>query len=303
MTDGRTREAFSSEALNVRGALAHVVLTGASHAPEPEAHPWFSAIAQTGGLIWSGGLSVVADTGEERPLPPMARLVRPTTLRRVVLRLPGEESDVVEHPDLNAGDGIERFDVTDASLPWVELEGKIWSRPVRLRLRPDAAAGRRAAALALGQRFELTPAQRRLLALHGGALSEQTSFVVAELGARDAPPALNRGRTNCRLGRSHRARPPRVRSCGVAIGVNMAQARAQLRAIAEHELARCGAPAVSGRRARVLIETTRSEIVDLAAIGLSKAQTRCVETALWQVDLPEAFGSIEHEHWDEDMTI
>ena len=302
LTDGRTRHAFSSRTLDL-GALAHVVLSGGANHPSPESHPWFDPVAASGGLIWFGGLAVEAGSGVEHPLPAMARLVRPTTLRRVVLHSPGEDEATVEHGDMNAGDGIERFDVTDAPLPWVELEGKIWSRPVRLRLRPSLPAGRRAAALALGQGFELTSTQRRALALHGGALREHTSFVVAEPGARGAPPALNHGGRSGRLGRSHRARPPRVRSCGVSISVNMDEARAQLRALAEQALARCGAPAVTGRRAGLHVETTKDEIVDLSVTGVSKAVAGCVQSALWDAELPRVFHSIDHERWDEDLSI
>lgn len=304
LTDARMREAFSTATLNVGGALAHVVVSGTRHHPaEAEDHAWFPAIAETGGLVWFGEFSVDADSGEEHPLPAMSRLVRPTTLRRVVLRTPGQEHEVEERLDMGAGEGIERFTVTGASMPWVQLEGKIWSRPVRLRLRPNAEAGRRAAALALGRGFDLTPSQRRQLALHGGALSEHTSFVFGDPGARSAPAALRAGRGTGRLGRSHRARPPRVRSCGVAIRVDMDEAREQLRSLAEHAFARCGAPAVTGRRGALAIETTKSEIVDVAVRGLSKAQTGCVESALWEADLPDTFRLIEHERWDEDLSI
>ena len=83
----------------------------------------------------------------------------------------------------------------------------------------------------------------------------------------------------------------------------MDEARAQLRTFAEQALSRCGAPGVAGRRAGLRMETTKDEIVDLSVTGLSKAVAGCVESALWDVELPRMFHSIEHERWDEDLSI
>jgi hypothetical protein len=63
---------------------------------------------------------------------------------------------------------------------------------------------------------------------------------------------------------------------------------------------RCGGDT---RHARVLLETTRVEVVDIVNVTADDAhasEIRCLREAAWSLELPDAFSS-PHDTWTVDL--
>jgi hypothetical protein len=303
LTDTRMRSAFTEEALidGLGDVLTHVVVTGTRFSMGAEEHPWFEVVGRTGGLLWLGGHSITSDEPTVRRLrPAMARLVRPRRLLDPEVIHPGIEESLRHPRDLEAGEGIEELRIVERPIPWVELRGRLWSRPVRLRLRPDPQAGRRWAAIALRARLELTDRERLMLALHGGALSEQTNLVVSGAGQWTEPSPSSRT-AHPTFGHHRSRRPPRVRMSRPGTPGPSPDARKEVRRIIALAARACGLRPGDATGARVHLETTQLEIVDVEVTGLAETTSHCVTEALWRHDLPESLAIYWRESWTEDL--
>jgi von Willebrand factor type A domain len=300
LSDARTRRAFDTGdiQLTLRDALGHAVVSG-RRAASGEA--WEAAIEASGGLVWTGSHTLLANasgTGarELRPTPSMARLVRPQRVLDVELRVPGDEPEI--HADLRAGEGIDSLVLRREPTPFIELRGRLWSRPLRVVLRASPADNARWAALALSSDLELSPKERERLAWRGHALSEHLSFVVGAQGRREEPtPDVSLRGVSGHGRSSHGSRAPRVRMGHGMPALDWVDLRARTRARAAQALRGCEVDS----RAHVELETTDRELVDVLVKGLPQEASKCVAERLWAWRVPAAFAPVRSHRWRIDL--
>ncbi|MEZ4380331.1 MAG: VWA domain-containing protein [Nannocystaceae bacterium] len=292
LTDALTRESLTPArmrgALATTGALVHVGLpwsAGRSELVRDDAHAWSPATRATGGLVWEAAIG--ADT-EGRGRAVFEEWVRPMRIDHLKVAIPGlGEADLEVPESLAEGEGLRDLRLHAAALPWVRIEGELWTAPLREVFSREHAHGRLWSALIFGSALlhELTEAEMMPLALHGGAVSPVTSYLAIEPGVRPSTEGLDEGEgiglgslglaghAACGGGPAHAAGRPDPRIW----------LRGQLARLRES----CGAPAL-----QLTLETTRDEVVAVSA-QLSGASdpvaARCVEEGVWAWSLPAHF--------------
>lgn len=298
-TDTRTRSSLSVAQLaataRAKKTIVHLVHldNGAPALRRDDEHPWTPVARPSGGVFWQGSASVQADRAQD-----MGRvyeeLARPVRIHH--LRVSGSAASFGDPPfatTLNEGEGLVDYRIRAERLRWVEIEGELWAKPVRRRLRPDAAEGKLWSALVFGSSRlgELSEPEMMVLAEKGGAVSPVTSYLAIEPGVRPSTEGLDWGSGqgfgsgHGRLGRSHRARPVRVR-----MGAMIDPATFLREKLGEAKK-RCGGAASN---AEISLETTFAEVVDVPTIkldpGANPALAPCLEEATWALDLPSVFA-------------
>ncbi|MCA9625703.1 MAG: VWA domain-containing protein [Myxococcales bacterium] len=292
LSDGVMRSTLDPKSLARHFAeeLTHVVLSGQEPLGDLTDHPWFDLVMEGGGRLWVGSVAFLA--GEEEGqilLPAMTRLVRPTTLLDVELAMPGAAEPRRELPEIRAGEGLDEILIAPRPVPWVELRGRIWGRPVHLRLRPNPEASRRAAVFAIGEALGLDATSRHALAHRGHALSGTTRYVI---GPPAAPLVEVHWVSNSWSpeARGRRVRPPRVR---------MGWATPHLQR-AQHAMHRLGTRlrgACDAEAAELTMETTGEEIVDVSVTTPDEAKRVCLVEVAWRAQLPEAATAFRRQRW------
>ena len=199
LTDLRTRSNLKPERLTgvlaASGAVLHigVVDQGQPELTVLEDSPWAPVSRRTGGLLWEATAS-----DEPGHVAAMRRVyeewARPLRLHRFEVTAPGL-SETAQRDALDEGEGTTLLPLRRRPVPWVEARGELWSRPVRLTLRPDAAETRLWAALVFGDPLhaELSEREMMVLARHGRAVSPVTSYLAIEPGVRPSTEGLNEG--------------------------------------------------------------------------------------------------------------
>ncbi len=157
LTDLRTRSNLKPERLTgvlaASGAVLHigVIDQGQPELAVLEDSPWAPVSRRTGGLLWEATAS-----DEPGHVAAMRRVyeewARPLRLHRFEVTAPGLPEIAAQQDTLDEGEGTTLLQLRPRPVPWVEARGELWSRPVRLTLRPDAAETRLWAALVFGDR-------------------------------------------------------------------------------------------------------------------------------------------------------
>lgn len=300
LTDSLTRESLTPArlrgALATTGALVHVGIPSLSFESDlvrDDGHAWSAAVQSTGGLVWDAALdSSQSDFGSARAesyrrgvYEEWARPLRIDHLRVVA---PGLDPEALDLPTtLDEGEGLRDLSITTAALPWVRVEGQLWTEPVREVFTRDVDHGRLWAALVFGSPLlhELSEAEMMPLALYGGAVSPVTSYLAIEPGVRPSTEGLEEGEA-VGLGGLGLMGHGSGGGFGGSVGSAFDHAQWLRQALARSQAA-CGAP-----RLRLTLETTRDEVVAVAAAassGLDPVSARCVEEAVWAWELPSAF--------------
>ncbi|MCB9700530.1 MAG: VWA domain-containing protein [Myxococcales bacterium] len=296
LTDALTRESLTPArlrgALATTGALVHVgipSLSGGSELVRDDAHAWSPAVKGTGGLVWGAAIDGEESEGRRRAV--FEEWVRPLRIDHLKVVIPGLGEGDFEVPEsLDEGEGLRDLRLHAAALPWVRVEGELWTKPLREVFTRDQAHGRLWSALVFGSELlgELTEEEMMPLALFGGAVSPVTSYLAIEPGVRPSTEGLFEGEG---LGLGSLGLIGRGAGAG---GHGYGARRFDHQAWLRGELARlrgaCGAPAL-----RLTLETTRDEVVAVAA-QLSGASdpvsARCVEEGVWAWDLPASFADV-----------
>lgn len=296
VTDLATRSSLTPERVAPMlksGAVLHLAQTSWS---EPsllrrEDDRWAKVPRATGGLLWSA-----AGSDDARDAAAMAKVfeewARPMRLHAFAVEARGVDPGSLGVPDaLAEGEGIEDLRFHDRDVDEVKIRGELWSTRVSAVIRPDDAEGRLWAALATGApeiSYRLSDAETMALALRGHAVTKVTSLLAIEPGVRPSTEGLEEqgfGSGFGRLGGSHHCRPVQM-----VVGRAGFDHAAFLREQVEHRLAMCNG---AGRRARVAIESTTIEIVDLPEVSVEgaghEAIERCLREATWELLLPAEF--------------
>jgi hypothetical protein len=299
LTDLLTREALTParqrQALAASGALLHigVVTPGQAHLAV-RADDWSVVARGTGGLVWDAEAQLDDDRSMRRVFEEWARPVR---LHAFTIARPAPEEGEGEEADrppetLDEGAGTTFIGLTRAAATSVEVRGELWSRPVRLSLRPDAAETRLWSALVFGTgvRDDLSEPEMMVLARHGRAVSPVTSYLAIEPGVRPSTEGLEEGVGSLgMIGTGFAAGG----SVGCDAAVPPFDHQAWLQAAVTGAWRTC-----AGRGGvRVTLETTRAEIVEVDARGSTQAAAlTCLREAIWALELPEAFR-VPWERW------
>jgi hypothetical protein len=299
-TDALTREALDPAAIKAltakTGALVHVgvLRDGAPALERDDAHAWAGAARQTGGLIWQSAGTDEADQ-RDRMRAVYEELARPLRIDHLAVTLPGLSSDRFDYPArLDEGSGFADQRIVDRTVGWLRAEGQIWALPVSATLVPDEAGARLAAALVFGSevRDQLSEPEMMTLAKLGHAVSPVTSLLAIEPGVRPSTEGLDDDEIGEVFG---------VGGLGLtgfgAGGGGGGSAPPDFAALLAKLLApgwaACGG---TGKKARLRVETTRDEVVEVSDVSASGDPSlgRCLAEAAWNVDLPQDFAGYDH---------
>jgi hypothetical protein len=299
-TDALTRGDLDPAAIKAltakTGALVHVsVLRDGGPALErDDAHPWAVAVRPTGGLIWQSGGTDAASL-RDRMRVVYEELARPLRIDHLTVTLPGLTSERFDYPaHLAEGSGFADQRLVERQVGWLRAEGQIWTQPVSATLVPDEAGDRLAAALVFGTdvRDQLSEPEMMTLAKLGHAVSPVTSLLAIEPGVRPSTEGLGEDEIGEVFG---------VGGLGLSGFGEVARGRASappdfaalLGKLLAPGWAACGG---AGKRARLRVETTRDEVVDVSHVSApgDPSLGRCLAEAAWNVDLPQDFAKYDH---------
>jgi hypothetical protein len=221
-------------------------------------------------------------------------LARPLRLDHVKVSVPGVTLDEHFFPSvLDEGQGIEDLRIEKKQVPWVEVTGELWSRPVRRVLMPDDAEGRLWSALVFGSHLfdQLTEEEMMPLARRGQAVTPVTSYLAIEPGVRPSTEGLDFGETFGVGGLGLSGVGEGGGGSGMGFGSSGRNAAGFLHKELEQAYRACGGAPRADRPLPVKIETTLREIVDVRVgrAGPTSAAERCLEEAAWAIDLPAMF--------------
>lgn len=290
LTDLLTRAALTPDrqrgALGRSGAVLHI---GVVEAGDPSLaardDPWSPVARATGGLVWDATAS-----HEPARRPRMRRVfeewVRPLRLHALAVEARALDGAAEHQPPQTLREGAEAtfIGVTVASATPVEVRGELWSRPVRLSLRPDAAETRIWSALVFGTHVseDLSDAEMMVLARHGRAVSPVTSYLAIEPGVRPSTEGLDHATGS--VGGSGYGRG--AGGLGAVRLGGKFDHKAWLTSAARDAWRAC-----AGRGpVHIDIETTLIEIVEVGIQGGDRSEPlTCLREALWTLELPESF--------------
>ena len=228
------------------------------------------------------------------------KLIRPIALEHVAITAPGwtkvtptDDSCTLDGTaDLDEGSSCAWWGTGDTSSGPVRIEGLVWNRPFVRIVQPDPSQGRSVARIlsAIGTGFEADVA----LEIDLAAVAVNSAWSLfgtwgGRAGYGDIAPGgeghgsgiglRGIGTTSRDRGQVTAVPAPRLPSIEDQIGAG---------------IARCG---LRGAKARVTLELTREEIVDVDVTMEpgSPGQRACIEAAIWDVDLRLPFNPPAHD--------
>ncbi len=227
----------------------------------------------------------------EKDLAPLVlELVRPTRIERLTVAGSGA-AFTLDSTTLNEGDGL-RLWVKGAAVPAsVTLAGFTWSDPVRRVIGVEAAFSRATAGFVFGsdQHDGLDPAEMMKLALAGRAVTPVTSYVAFEPGTR--PSTIGLEHEGFGMGRSGFG----AGGGGLGMGMGISRTQPNLAALVDtRECQHVHKPA-AGWRVQLAVETTKTEIVDVALKSAPSPFASCLVEAVWTARLDAQFDETREQ--------
>lgn len=299
VTDGLVRSRLDERRLMAtmpRGlAIVHagIVSSGNPYLERYDEHEWAPAFRTTGGLVWHAGGDEAADSRGE-----MAKVyeewARPMHIDNAALVAPGFAQQSLETTQLDEGQAVERLEIASLQVPYVELMGEMWARPVRKRLVPSSAETTVWAALAFGSGVvdDLTDTEQMAIAKRGHAVSPVTSLLAIEPGVRPSTEGLDDDeRSGFGMGDGMGFGSMHTIGHGAGVGREPIDPEKFLYDALSAAWAECGGGA---KTAKLVVETTLAEVVDVRVAGPAgkkNAELRqCIEDAAWDLDLVSDFN-------------
>lgn len=293
VTDLLTRSSLTPDRVRLRsGAILHIGVMD-SLSPQlarDDDHPWSAVARATTGLLWRAGASA-APVDAETMKQVYEEWARPVRIHHFKIDARGLDRGALDAPeDLPEGDGVEDLRVNPRDVTSVVVSGELWSKPVRVDLRPDDGEARVWSALAFGApEIDLTEPEMTILAKRGHAVSPVTSLLAVEPGVRPSTEGFEEegfGAGGGGLGG------------GIGLGsigtlghgsISGFDPEAYLKKEIGKALHACG----GSRPASVTLETTLDEIADVPEVTIDGAAapiTRCLREGTWAIDLPPGFN-------------
>jgi hypothetical protein len=255
-------------------------------------HAWAEVARTTGGVFWHAGV-VGDDPTEEDIVDRFEEWARPVRIDRLGIAAPGLEEMLEVLPALDEGEGVEALTFVPRGPKRVVLTGELWSEPIEHTLVPDRDLGTRWAALAIGSGLlgMLDDREIALLAMRGRVVSPRTSYLAIEPGVRPSTEGLEPAESGFGFG-SGSGRVPAVRTArGMVSTGRRFDPDAFLRGEIRSALDTCGG---TDRKAKVTLQTTVFEIVEVDAVALhgadDKRMRECLREGTWAVELPGEFA-------------
>jgi hypothetical protein len=310
LTDARTRSALTAEALGATlassGALLHIAVIhpGDDMIDRDDDHPWSLVTKPTGGLVWSASVSPGGEPSQQAAV--FEEWARPKALDHLRISPSLDElepavaleEDAVSATRLIEGEAREVLGVSRTVLPFAELEGELWTEPVRLRIAPDERAGQRWSALVFGTSLldSLSESEMMVLARHGAVVSPVTSYLAIEPGVRPSTEGLDWGSGGFGAMGMGAGDLAFSTSCAASHPARLDRQK-HLESLVQQQLNECGG---AGRSLTLELETTLHEIVDVPRIELKGSPDPkllgCLREGVWAFALPRAFDS-ERATW------
>jgi hypothetical protein len=298
VTDGHSRAGLTAERLRAAtsssGAVVHVGILdeGTPSLERDDEHRWARGLEPNRGVVWRATATGASSADAREVYEEWARPVRLHGFRVTSPSLDFAEDLAALPHALDEGQGVEALEIQTAAVPWLALEGKLWTERVSARVKHDAGRERLWAALVFGSTLvhDLSEPEMMTLAMKGGAVSPVTSYLAIEPGVRPSTEGIDWGGSGgLGLGGVAIMGGTRVSSSYPAL-----DREAYLRDVIAKDWRRCG-----GRPggASVTFETTVAEIVHVEAVELAERDAlleRCLREAVWELVLPVSF----HEDWE-----
>lgn len=176
----------------------------------------------------------------------------------------------------------------------VKVRGKIWARTFEREFTVDDALATRLPAYAVGDdslRAELSDDELRTVAFVSGSVSPVTSYLAAP---RDAAPSIigldvlpgAGGLSMYGIGCGGCSSSSR---CGLRIGRTSVDLLGELRALLAPGVAACEAQLGPVTDAKLELEATADEVVDVRVSGVNEAMRGCLVEAGWAIRLSASF--------------
>jgi Mg-chelatase subunit ChlD len=294
-SDGLLRPSFRNamahrELARSPGTIAHLVIPdhdGELEEERDDEHPLAAVAARSGGVLLH--ISGVTPERSQKLGPIALGLVRPTRIDG--FRIEGLPEGTIEElpPALVEGTGLREMRSLDRAPRQLVLQGKIWARPFRRVVAVSPSFSKVTAALVFGSELHdsLEPEEQMRLARLGHAVSPVTSYLSMEPGVRPSTEGIDRGLlgsmsgggggyglgTLASRGAGRFRKPPDLKEL-LADGVK--------RCVAQHRPA-------AGWVARLDVETTLDEIVDVTLRDHETPLRRCLVEEIWKVRLGPQF--------------
>jgi hypothetical protein len=297
LTDLHTRSALTPARLRAAAGLTDAIVhVGVVHDGSPslardDDDAWAVVPRATGGVLWrTDATSDPAQAAMMRQA--YEEWARPVRVDHLAVRAPGYPEDDLDVPsELDEGERLEGLAIAKQRVRYVAIEGELWSKPVREILVPSPTEGRLWSALVLGTSllYDLSDPEIAFLAFKGRAVSPMTSYLAIEPGVRPSTEGLDwsEGFGAGGLGLIGTGRGGGGAGGGVLLRFDkLAFLRDRIRA---------GWKACGGaqRTARVGLETTYAEIVDVTSVEIGQGPdavlTQCLTDAVWDIELPSDF--------------
>ncbi len=281
-----------------RGTVAHLVIPDSdwdTALVRDDKHSLAAIPRRTGGVLYKLRYQDDGDGALAKALTPaVLGLVRPVSVDNLELRgLPADAE--VDAPPASLREGASYGFMTQlTSAPRaVELQGELWSKPIRRTISTRRDFERATAAFVFSEDMhdELSEEEQLRLAMFGRAVSPVTSYLAVEPGVRPSTVGLEElgnlglvgsGGGGGFGGRGAIGRPPR-------------RPLSALLAQAVSSCASAHAPA-AGWRVNMSIETTYREIVDVQASGAGEAMRACLVEGAWGLALGSAYDKRREQH-------
>ena len=254
------------------------------------AHPWTNVAEHTGGVLWEANAFDGDDVATARRV--FEELARPVRLRD--LRIAAADIELADVPEtLDEGTAYQRLLLHASEVERLEVVGRAWSETVRRRVRPDETFGKRWSALLFGTDLvsELDEREMMVFAVEGGAVSPVTSYLAIEPGVRPSTEGLD-WEGSMGFGAGGLGLMGTGSGAGGGVIRNQFDHEAWLADNLRSKVETC---AGASRSAKVTLETTLDEIVDIRAVKVDgddgQELARCVETAMWNLALPGDFDA------------
>lgn len=190
--------AAHTAAATATGALVHLatVRDDNPRLARDDEHPWADVAASTRGVVWRA--AAVADPEPEEHDEAIALFeewVRPLRIDDLHVDL-GQPYPEDPTPDtLAGGEAVTDLLLLPQVVDTLTVRGRTWNTPFVRTAQRDPALSRRWSALIFGSHLhdDLDEHEQLRLALHGGAVSPQTSYLAVEPGAAPTRDGIVRG--------------------------------------------------------------------------------------------------------------
>ncbi len=291
LSDALLRSAYSNKKAlralaGARKAIVHVVIPGFDTDKPAESRDDSHALAPVAAAR-RGVLLEMTGLGDKTPAAlrgVVLGLVRPIRIDNVTIA--GVDMSSAGEPPKTLGEGTGYRAMLKLAKPPHKLtvRGQIWGDSYRKAIRKDAGFSRATAAFVFGEdeHTDLSDDEMMVVARYGRAVSPVTSYLAIEPGVRPSRIGIARGMlSGSGIGMGYGSAAAYGGAALAPPDMNRYMATGARRCLAKHK------PGPK-YHAKVWIETTYHEVVDVETTGSHEKLNRCLTEAAWALALPRS---------------